>query len=94
MNIFKIRIKSVPRCRFSISLNAVAPRWFLNDPDSGQVVEFIKMEYDEKLLKSYHESLLISDLDWTPEEVAETRTRLAACEEDWNAAGMDDYDKL
>ena len=31
---------------------------------------------------------------WTPEEVADTRARLASFEEDWNAPGMEVYDEL
>jgi len=38
--------------------------------------------------------LLVSDLGWDPEEVKETRARLAALEEDWDAPGMEDYDRL
>jgi hypothetical protein len=38
--------------------------------------------------------LLISDLDWNAEEAQETRARLAALEEDWDAPGMEDYDHL
>lgn len=38
--------------------------------------------------------LLVSDLGWSPEEARETRARLAALEEDWDAPGMEDYDQL
>jgi len=34
----------------------------------------------------------VSDLGWTQEEAALTRSRLAAFEEDWDAPGMDAYD--
>lgn len=32
-----------------------------------------------------------SDLDFTPEEIADLRGKLAAWEEDWNAPGMEAY---
>ena len=38
--------------------------------------------------------LLISDLGWSQEEALETRMRLRAFEEDWNAPGMEAYDSL
>ncbi|MDD5641076.1 MAG: hypothetical protein PHX53_05460 [Syntrophales bacterium] len=38
--------------------------------------------------------LLVSDLGWSNEEAKETRARLAALEEDWDAPGMEDYDRL
>lgn len=38
--------------------------------------------------------LLVSNLDWSVEEVRETRARLAALEEDWDAPGMEAYDTL
>jgi hypothetical protein len=38
--------------------------------------------------------LLISDLDWSAAEAKETRARLAALEEDWDAPGMEAYDHL
>lgn len=50
--------------------------------------------------KSNHEAtagafpLLVADLDWRAEEAKETRARLAALEEDWDAPGMDAYDHL
>jgi hypothetical protein len=49
--------------------------------------------------KSNHEAtaaapLLVADLDWSVEEAKETRARLAALEEDWDAPGMDAYDHL
>lgn len=36
----------------------------------------------------------IKDLGWTAAEAAETRSRLATFEEDWDAPGMDEYDRL
>jgi hypothetical protein len=39
-------------------------------------------------------SLLVSDLSWSAEEASETRARLAALEEDWDAPGMEAYDHL
>jgi hypothetical protein len=39
-------------------------------------------------------SLLVADLDWSVEEVKETRARLAGLEEDWEAPGMEAYDHL
>jgi hypothetical protein len=39
-------------------------------------------------------SLLVSNLGWSVEEAKETRTRLAALEEDWDAPGMEAYDRL
>jgi hypothetical protein len=38
--------------------------------------------------------LLVSNLGWSVEEAKETRTRLAALEEDWEAPGMEAYDRL
>ncbi len=38
--------------------------------------------------------LLVSDLGWSAEEAKETRARLAALEEDWEAPGMEAYDRL
>ncbi len=38
--------------------------------------------------------LLVSGLGWTKEEAKETRARLVAFEEDWEAPGMEDYDYL
>jgi hypothetical protein len=38
--------------------------------------------------------LLVSDLGWNAEEAKETRARLAALEEDWDAPGMEAYDRL
>lgn len=38
--------------------------------------------------------LLVSDLGWSAEEAKETRARLAALEEDWEAPGMEEYDSL
>ncbi len=38
--------------------------------------------------------LLVSDLGWSAEEAMETRARLAALEEDWEAPGMEEYDHL
>jgi hypothetical protein len=38
--------------------------------------------------------LLVSNLDWSAEEVQETRARLAAFEKDWDAPGMEAYDTL
>ena len=38
--------------------------------------------------------LLVSNLGWRVEEVLETRGRLAALEEDWDAPGMEAYDHL
>ena len=38
--------------------------------------------------------LLVSNLGWSVEEAKETRTRLAALEEDWDAPGMEAYDRV
>lgn len=38
--------------------------------------------------------LLVANLGWSAEEAKETRARLAALEEDWDAPGMDAYDDL
>jgi hypothetical protein len=38
--------------------------------------------------------LLVSNLGWSAEEVQETRARLSALEEDWDAPGMEAYDQL
>jgi len=39
-------------------------------------------------------TLLVSDLQWTPEDALETRMRLRTFEEDWNAPDMEAYDQL
>ena len=39
-------------------------------------------------------SLLVSDLGWSSEETKETRARLAALAEDWEAPGMEPYEHL
>ncbi len=36
----------------------------------------------------------IADLGWTRKRAAQVRASLAAFEEDWNAPGMEEYDKL
>ncbi len=38
--------------------------------------------------------LLVSDLGWSAEETKETRARLAALAEDWEAPGMEPYEHL
>ncbi|HWQ69580.1 MAG TPA: hypothetical protein VN494_06470, partial [Patescibacteria group bacterium] len=38
--------------------------------------------------------MLIGDLGWTREQAYETRLRLRAFEEDWDAPGMEIYDEL
>lgn len=38
--------------------------------------------------------MLIEDLGWTREQTVETRLRLRAFEEDWDAHGMELYDEL
>ena len=38
--------------------------------------------------------LLVANLGWSAEEAKETRARLAALEEDWEAPGMEAYDHL
>lgn len=37
---------------------------------------------------------LLADIGWSQAEAFETRARLGAFEEDWNAPGMDAYDEL
>lgn len=37
---------------------------------------------------------LLSDLGWSPEEALDTRIRLRSFEDDWEAPGMDAYDRL
>jgi hypothetical protein len=44
--------------------------------------------------KAISSPLLVSDLGWSAEEAKETRARLAALEEDWEAPGMEAYDRL
>lgn len=39
-------------------------------------------------------TLLVADLGWTTEEAVETRYRLLAFKEDWEAPGMEAYDAL
>jgi hypothetical protein len=36
----------------------------------------------------------IAGLGWTPEQAALVRAQLASFEEDWNAPGMEAYDRL
>ena len=38
--------------------------------------------------------LLVSDFGWSAEEAEQTRVRLAALAEDWEASGMEEYDHL
>ena len=38
--------------------------------------------------------LLVADTGWRAEEARDTRARLAAWEEDWDAPGMEAYDRL
>lgn len=38
--------------------------------------------------------ILVRDLGWTREQAIETRLRLRAFEEDWDAPGMEIYDEL
>jgi len=40
------------------------------------------------------EPLQLSDLGWTGKESLDTRTRLRSFEDDWNAPGMDSYDRV
>ncbi len=49
---------------------------------------------DEKILKSMRRRLLLADIGWSRLEAQETRARLAAFEEDWDAPGMEGYDDL
>lgn len=39
-------------------------------------------------------SILTSALQWSPEQIVDTRLRLRTFEEDWNAPGMEGYDDL
>ena len=47
-----------------------------------------------RMAQSATAPLLVSNLGWSGEEAKETRTRLAALEEDWDAPGMEAYDRL
>jgi hypothetical protein len=47
-----------------------------------------------RMAQSAAAPLLVSNLGWSVEEAKETRTRLAALEEDWDAPGMEAYDRL
>jgi hypothetical protein len=47
-----------------------------------------------RMAQSATAPLLVSNLGWSAEEAKETRTRLAALEEDWDAPGMEAYDRL
>ena len=38
--------------------------------------------------------LRLDDLGWTREEALDTRIRLRSFEDDWNAPGMDSYDRV
>jgi hypothetical protein len=38
--------------------------------------------------------LLVAELGWSIDEAKETRARLATLEEDWDAPGMEAYDRL
>lgn len=37
---------------------------------------------------------LVSELGWTPEQAAQIRASLQSFDEDWNAPGMEAYDRL
>jgi hypothetical protein len=53
---------------------------------------------DEEILNSVRQKhrrhLLLADIGWSRLEAQETRARLAAFEEDWDAPGMEGYDDL
>lgn len=37
---------------------------------------------------------LVSKLGWTPEQAAQVRASLQSFDADWNAPGMEEYDRL
>jgi hypothetical protein len=57
-------------------------------------VFYLDSATQEIIRELYTPPLLISKLGWTPKEAFETRARLAAFEEDWDAPGMECYDNL
>lgn len=42
----------------------------------------------------HSEPLRLSDLGWTGQETLDTRIRLRSFEDDWEAPGMDAYDRV
>jgi hypothetical protein len=61
-------------------------------------IEIEVRDHIESLLQKRKTSLnkgnTVKELGWTAAEAAETRSRLASFEEDWDAPGMDEYDRL
>lgn len=63
----------------------------------GEVTDTLP-QVDEDALQSMRQReyppKLLADISWSQAEAFETRARLAAFEEDWNAPGMEAYDEL
>jgi hypothetical protein len=62
---------------------------------NGDISPEVVSEKEEPIQKNQAAALLlVADLGWSDEEAKETRGRLAALEKDWDAPGMDAYDRL
>ena len=66
------------------SVTAMADPWLLEQQSRDAVVT----------VRTAPTKMLIGDLGWTREQAHETRLRLRAFEEDWDAPGMEIYDEL
>lgn len=75
--------RDIPSLWVNVSTIGVSPDWLILH-ESKQAVTSV-------LVKS---ELLVSSLGWTKEEALETRMRLRAFEEDWEAPGMEGYDDI
>ena len=60
--------------------------------DPHRLAEALSLE--ERKAKEAAQGLLVRDLGWSNEQAGEASARLASFEEDWNAPGMEDYDRL
>jgi hypothetical protein len=85
-----------------VNIYALPPRTHAINPDlmlSGATVLFITHTATTALpsinrADSTKKQLLISDLEWSPDQILEARMRLRAFEDDWGAPGMEAYDAL
>ena len=64
---------------------------FANNFNTGTEFEDVIILSGEK---SLHPSLLIADLGWSRKKAIDARMRLVSFEEDWDAPGMELYDRL
>ncbi|MFH1287662.1 MAG: hypothetical protein ABII25_03090 [bacterium] len=60
----------------------------LSEDKLDEVKDFVEF------LKSRSKKLSIKDVGMTKEEAGDLRSRLTTFEDDWNASGMEAYDKL